>query len=381
MKSCKNDEGAKLCFTDTCDPLAKERLICSRISEMIVPNSTIPERFSRHIRENIKLNEEEAFFDRLSTFTGWNWSMKSCRVTPPRCASYGWIVVDKDLMQCCTCQKFLSAQLPPIWNKSYDEAVNSLEKSLKDSHATFCPWPLFPSPENFLSNKLLQTETTILEFGDHLTALNSVGEFLPRISPDIPETLRVDEMDLKRLSNLVHIYDRLRFEALVIALCGWKLIKDSISSKRICCGHCLRKTELSLYEPAEKSSENGKSHADIVSSTDDVAGDSTATPDARNSEIESPIVKKLRKWEFHPFHPLEEHRKWCPWVTGNDSDPISSPGWQRLLNVLRLRVELPHSAVDNEALTALRKRILAMKKIAKEWTVDPKTRKSVSASK
>ncbi|CAM1328957.1 Uncharacterised protein PB.8751, partial [Pycnogonum litorale] len=164
------------------------------------------------------------FSYRVSTFCKPNnifaWFMKPPELSPIQCARYGWILHSDDAIRCITCQKMISAKIPPPEDglSLYHQCVKSVAEDLKNGHLSCCPWPSNHTPESFLSVCHLNREDLIncLVNAVHSLTTNS---YLPPIDQaflekDVQESLRKIQDSL-----FADISD----EVFLLAVTGWTL--------------------------------------------------------------------------------------------------------------------------------------------------------------
>jgi len=205
----------------------------------------------------------------------------------------------------------------------------------------------------------MQREKAIEDMKLRVTDLNELAQGLHHLSD-----CGISEEDIQQI--LSGIDENAARNSIVLAVTGWRKVKTSL--QRISCDYCLRNVELSLYLPL------GDNKVELSNSCDE----SQEAPDSNhveNTDCDSPPkAKKLRKCEAPPFHPLEQHQNWCPWLqivaeSCLDVEKVAKPGWKVLLNIA-----LAHRATESTSCdisVTPRQGVLAVKRIIKGWIVEP----------
>ncbi|XP_069101680.1 zinc finger C3HC-type protein 1-like [Argopecten irradians] len=263
----------------------------------------------------------EAYFQRVSTFTTFNWFAKPVDLSPLVCARYGWQVIETDMLECVGCKAKLSGQLPKTRDKQiYTDCCKKLKHGLTWSHKKSCSWSSNPSPESFSVIPLYDIKEVRQNFDTRLNLLLACQSKLPTVSQ---RTMVKQGLDEDIIEDIVQYFlcdrDHPVIEytkaAFLLAVCGWN-IRDT-GSAVFECKFCQRTIGLWNY----------KSSNSIHNSEGEDSGD-------------HPVAKKLKVTEKETFDPVAEHRYWCPWVidltapgnaTSNGSQgghcisPMSSP--------------------------------------------------------
>ncbi|XP_060067539.1 zinc finger C3HC-type protein 1-like [Ylistrum balloti] len=224
----------------------------------------------------------EAYFQRVNTFTTFNWFAKPVDLSPLVCARYGWQVIDSDMLGCVGCKAKLSGQLPKTRDqKLYPDCCKKLKHGLTWSHKKSCSWSSNPSPESFAVIPLYNIKEIKHNWSTMVKGLEG----------DIIEDI---------VQYFLHEHDQPITEnskaAFLLTLCGWNL--SDTSSSTLECKFCQRTIGLWNY----------KSCSGMQRSQNEESGDHH-------------VAKKFKVTEKNCFDPIAEHRYWCSWLVD-----LSSPG-------------------------------------------------------
>lgn len=233
----------------------------------------------------------EMFHERVATFTVMRWFGKPDRIGPLRCARFGWICEDTDMIACRSCSVRRCFKLSDdLEDEARDKVVNEYAGMLKSGHEPLCPWNNNPSPTSFV---------TVPRIADTLRAT-----YRKRLASMKGSTFRIVKDAYEEIERVV---EREGAETIlstpqVVAIFGWTAC-PKIDEKRglnVRCTICNRR------------------YAAQASESD----------------------------ETREFHPITEHRWWCPWihVESNSSDEVTAvqpifegPGWESTARVILAR--------------------------------------------
>ncbi|KAJ8416409.1 hypothetical protein AAFF_G00356970 [Aldrovandia affinis] len=197
------------------------------------------------------------------TEDGIAWSKKQ-----NRCARYGWINIDCDMLKCSSCQAFLCASLQASQDlEKYEGRILELTKLLQTQHEKFCFWPDFPCPDRFwmipvsepgvLLNAFLERfkSSCLLELQlpamkpEHLKAMSLTEEAMGVLLQLIEEELRKEGQSPARLAEPLSV----QVAACIVALCGWgsSPALNSLHLPVLTCSYCQRKVGLWSFHQVE----------------------------------------------------------------------------------------------------------------------------------
>ncbi|KAG8576754.1 hypothetical protein GDO81_009956 [Engystomops pustulosus] len=329
---------------------------------------------------------KEAFFSRVETFSSLKWAGKPPELSPLICAQYGWSNIDCDMLKCSCCGAYLSASLQPAldFNK-YKQRCLEIKEALRTSHEKFCFWPDSPCPEHFWTLLLLEPSSVISDFIERFQNLCHLELQLPSLKHDDLKSMDLTEETVSLLLHLIEdvlqgrenatpslISDSLQvhISACILALCGWNSSHSpgSLPLSIIHCPRCMRKVGLWSFQQLES--------VDLDSSLGPPSiSVSPAEGDRIPLGVMSPNRRMTRSRDLEQdssskgcFDPLNQHRRWCPWLTvvqgvdrgsseakDGSSDQTSIAGWKGVLRELlyeeksRTRLEADSSSVPEKS--------------------------------
>ncbi|XP_033746083.1 nuclear-interacting partner of ALK-like [Pecten maximus] len=252
----------------------------------------------------------EAYFQRVNTFTTFNWFAKPVDLSPLVCARYGWQVIESDMLGCVGCKAKLSGQLPKTRDqKIYPDCCKKLKHGLTWSHKKSCSWSSNPSPESFAVIPLYNIKEIKHNFDTRLKILQACSSKLPVVSD---QSIVKQGLDKDIIEDIVQYFLHDRDQpitenskaAFLLALCGWNL---SDTGSVLECNFCQRTIGLWNYKSSSgsQSSENEQKES----------GDHH-------------VAKKFKISEKDSFDPIAEHRYWCSWLVDLTVPPGGSQGNQ-----------------------------------------------------
>lgn len=118
---------------------------------------------------------------RLATYTWRRW-LSNGTVSPLECCRYGWICVERDLLQCVGCKQYLgaSAHRPSAGGATLAErrwhwdAVAKLKDAIVSAHDSTCNWRTNPTPETSFEPNVFDRDSVITELASRLDSLKPV---------------------------------------------------------------------------------------------------------------------------------------------------------------------------------------------------------------
>ncbi|XP_066525335.1 nuclear-interacting partner of ALK [Hoplias malabaricus] len=205
---------------------------------------------------------KNAFFDRVESFSCLKWSGKPCVLSPLRCAQYGWINVDTDILKCSSCQTFLCASIQPTLDyKKYEGRVLELKIQLQTQHEKFCSWPDFPCPDWFWMVPVDEPEKLIKGFLERFRCACLLQQQLPIINPELFKSMALTEDVICSLLPLTEQKQNdfsldqpnIQMAASILALCGWEASPGQyeLNLPTLNCALCMRKVGLWNFHQLE----------------------------------------------------------------------------------------------------------------------------------
>ncbi|KAK8386677.1 hypothetical protein O3P69_017854 [Scylla paramamosain] len=338
------------------------------------------------------VNTSEAFYERLASFGPGCWGVRE--VTPLEFALYGWKIIQPDVVQCGTCKQVVCATLPfPTDRHAYSMFLEKLKKQVIDGHHEVCWWRHNPCPLHLAHPPQLATLEDLKNLSNLAHILESLDSALPHI--DIPTFMAQLGVDDKLLGKLQSTEDMsvVKITAILLTLSGWSRGPGAFLRCKGCCRSVglwsfVTQAEAKLEGPTLRSfeipglvsrkhgtsdSENSEEGGVFVSpepedtqsqwrmrlrerrvseqsSSEELhprrrkgsersrKGSTSSQMDAKEEPfvIDTPLIKK-QKIQKQYFHPLEEHRPWCPWITKDKE--VEVMGYQRLISCVEAIVK------------------------------------------
>ncbi|TRY98791.1 hypothetical protein DNTS_021656 [Danionella cerebrum] len=158
------------------------------------------------------------------------WIGKPCALSPLRCARYGWINVDCDMLKCCSCQAFLCA---------------SIQTTLDFPKYRFWMVPVNDPPvllsaflERFKSTCLLEQQLPAMK-PETLKAMTLTEGIISVLLQLIEDELAKQGSPSKLSSDPLSV----QVAACILALCGWAASPSlhAMSLPILVCSYCMRK--------------------------------------------------------------------------------------------------------------------------------------------
>ncbi|XP_036432969.1 nuclear-interacting partner of ALK [Colossoma macropomum] len=206
-----------------------------------------------------------AFFDRVETYSCLKWSGKPSVLSPLKCAQYGWINVDNDILKCSSCQAFLCASIQATLDfQKYEERILELTRQLQTQHEQFCSWPDFPCPDWFWMVPVNEPEEVLSAFLERFKSACLLQQQLPTLKPEqlkamalteevISSLLQLVEDELKMPDDFSSDPPNIQMAACVVALCGWEARQGlcAVTLPILSCTFCMRKVGLWNFDQLE----------------------------------------------------------------------------------------------------------------------------------
>ncbi|XP_064200929.1 nuclear-interacting partner of ALK isoform X1 [Anguilla rostrata] len=212
---------------------------------------------------------KEAFFSRVESYSCLKWAGKPAVLSPLRCARYGWINIDCDMLKCSSCQAFLCASLQASQDiEKYEGRILELTKLLQTQHEKFCFWPDFPCPDRFWMVPVNEPGVLLAAFLERFKSSCLLELQLPAMKPEHLKSMSLTEEVMGILLQLIE--EELRKEgrspakllteplsiqvaACIVALCGWAASPtlNSLHLPVLTCSYCQRKVGLWSFHQIE----------------------------------------------------------------------------------------------------------------------------------
>ncbi|XP_042221464.1 nuclear-interacting partner of ALK-like [Homarus americanus] len=145
----------------------------------------------------------EAFYSRVDSFRPGLWNV--LEVSPLECARWGWHLLEKDVLQCVTCQEVVCAILPdPADREAYCKFLNLLKHRLRESHKEACGWRHNPSPEELMQTPCADTIEELRNMANSASTLSALNSALPHIDNTTLMNTLVREYHWFMLLNIFH---------------------------------------------------------------------------------------------------------------------------------------------------------------------------------
>ncbi|KAG5845094.1 hypothetical protein ANANG_G00135210 [Anguilla anguilla] len=197
------------------------------------------------------------------------WAGKPAVLSPLRCARYGWINIDCDMLKCSSCQAFLCASLQASQDiEKYEGRILELTKLLQTQHEKFCFWPDFPCPDRFWMVPVNEPGVLLAAFLERFKSSCLLELQLPAMKPEHLKSMSLTEEVMGILLQLIE--EELRKEgrspakllteplsiqvaACIVALCGWAASPtlNSLHLPVLTCSYCQRKVGLWSFHQIE----------------------------------------------------------------------------------------------------------------------------------
>lgn len=330
-------------------------------------------------------NTSEAFYERLASFGPGRWGVRE--VSPLEFARYGWKIIQPDVVQCGTCRQVVCATLPlPTDRHAYSMFLEKLKRQVVDGHHEACWWRHNPCPHRLAHPPQPATPEDLKNLSSSAHILESLDSALPHLdAPALMAQLGVDDKFLGKLQCTEEM-SAVKIAATLLTLSGWSRGPGAF----LRCKGCCRSVGLwSFVTHAEAKLEGAASRS---SDTPGVASKKNRTSDSENSEErpvfvspepedtqsqwrmrlrerrvseqsaseephprrrkgsdrsrkgstssqndakeEPPVIdtppSKKQKIQKQYFHPLEEHRPWCPWIMKDKEMEVT--GYKKLIS-------------------------------------------------
>lgn len=334
-----------------------------------------------------KPHSSEAFYNRLVSYGPGHWGPRE--ISPLECSRYGWKLIQPDVIQCVTCKQVVCATLPHLVDReAYSQFLEKLKRQVVDGHHEACWWRHNPFSLRMTQPPQPAVMEDLQNLSNSAHTLGSLESALPHL--DIPAhmaQLSVEKELLERLYSTETISDT-QMTAVLLVLSGWSRGAGAYLRCRECCrsvGLWSFLTRADVAKPAGPTSPR-KRKSKLSEGTGEESGafinqekhaepedtqsswrmrlrerpvSESSTPEEQHSrkrrgsersrkssttsltdakeESHSPLVistspsTEIQKVEKQFFHPLEEHRPWCPWVTEDEG----MKGYQRILNSVK----------------------------------------------
>ncbi|XP_076862615.1 zinc finger C3HC-type protein 1 [Brachyhypopomus gauderio] len=252
---------------------------------------------------------KDAFFARVESYSCLKWTGKPCVLSPLRCAQYGWINVDCDMLKCSSCQMFLCASVQPTLDfQKYEERVLELTRQLQSHHKKFCSWPDFPCPERFWMVPINEPEELLNDFLERFRSACQLQQQLPTMKPEQLKAMALTEDVVSRILQLVEDKQKMRDEsssnplsiqiaACIVAVCGWGTSPGlcAMNLPILTCTYCMRKVGMWNFYQLDSVSGEGDSSSfyQSTSPVQEVRSGDRLTPTSP-SQSPTPCRMKLR---------------------------------------------------------------------------------------
>ncbi|XP_059367077.1 nuclear-interacting partner of ALK [Carassius carassius] len=202
---------------------------------------------------------KEAFFNRVESYSCLKWAGKPHALSPLRCARYGWINVDCDMLKCSSCQAFLCASIQATLDfQKYEGRILELLQQLQTQHEKFCSWPDFPCPDRFWMVPVNEPTVLLSAFLDRYKSACLLEQQLPAMKPEQLKAMTLTEDVISVLLQLIEDEQvkqggspskvstdpcSVQVAACITALCGWAGSPSlyAMNLPILTCSYCMRK--------------------------------------------------------------------------------------------------------------------------------------------
>ncbi|OQS04627.1 hypothetical protein THRCLA_20833 [Thraustotheca clavata] len=259
-------------------------------------------------------NNWDDFLSRVRTFTSLNWFAKPLELDLLVCAQHGWINTGPDELHCQCCHEKLHCFIDSrLSQEGAHKVVNALRERLTSYHLNTCPWRENPSPASFCHLRFWT-----IEEGSEAVLRSIELTCIEAVDVDESHLVELDQTFLEELFNNIGIVkeEQTKFCDTVVnkaieastkpniasttlvamAVSGWKLKQHPDVSMILQCDYCNRSV--------------------------------VALQKSQEPEQES-TSKRMKP---NSFHPLEQHRWFCPWQRQVEEQP----GWKLCAHALKV---------------------------------------------
>ncbi|XP_026064836.1 nuclear-interacting partner of ALK-like [Carassius auratus] len=216
---------------------------------------------------------KEAFFNRVESYSCLKWAGKPRALSPLRCARYGWINVDCDMLKCSNCQAFLCASIQATLDfQKYEGRISELLQQLQTQHEKFCSWPDFPCPDRFWMVPVNEPTLLLCAFLDRFKSACLLEQQLPAMKPEQLKAMTLTEDVISVLLQLIEEEQvkqcgsptkvssdplSVQVAACIVALCGWAASPSlqAMNLPILTCSYCMRKVGMWSFFQMETVSE------------------------------------------------------------------------------------------------------------------------------
>ncbi|XP_028810915.1 zinc finger C3HC-type protein 1 isoform X2 [Denticeps clupeoides] len=243
----------------------------------------------------------DAFFSRVASFSCLRWAGKPRALSPLRCAKFGWVSVDCDVLKCSSCQAFLCASIQPGLDfHRYEARVKELTVQLRAQHEKFCSWSDFPCPDRFWMVPVGEPLVLLSGFVDRFQSVCVLEQQLPAMKAEQLTAMSLTEDAVSVLLQLIEEEQKklgqtpqkpssellsVQVAACVVALCGWSANSSELQALHLpslTCSYCMRKVGLWNFHQMEG-----------TGSEVDVAVAADVAPDGRGGDRSTPPSPSL----------------------------------------------------------------------------------------
>ncbi|XP_062374513.1 nuclear-interacting partner of ALK [Sardina pilchardus] len=218
---------------------------------------------------------KDAFFSRVGSYTCLKWAGKPRTLSPLRCAKYGWINVDCDMLKCSTCQAFLCASMQSALDyQKYEERISEITRQLQTQHEKYCSWPDFPCPNRFWMIPVSEPAELLNTFLERFQSALVLEQQLPAMKPQQLQAMSLTEDAISALLQLIEDEQKkkrggspainspllmtseplsVQVAACIVALCGWAASPAQLALNLpiLTCSYCMRKVGLWNFHQME----------------------------------------------------------------------------------------------------------------------------------
>jgi len=210
----------------------------------VIIDSPPPAKRRSFVRDLDDQRLDEQLEERLSTYNYLVWNAKP-DLSARRCAEQGWVVVEKDLLQCVGCKEYLGTQLPsPVLVRPYASCVRAVTRALVHSHEKTCKWR-FPVPLAAESSQ----QAALDGIRRRLFTLQGMKSVLDNVNLVSAEQLNISNDQWK-------LIDDENEKLAVLAICGWQYRNDDV----LHCSFCQRNLGVWLFCAEEKALDPLRQH-------------------------------------------------------------------------------------------------------------------------
>lgn len=258
---------------------------------------------------------KEAFFNRVESYSCLKWAGKPSVLSPLRCARYGWINVDCDMLKCCSCQAFLCASIQATLDfQKYKGRISEVRQQLQTQHEKFCSWPDFPCPDRFWMVPINEPTVLLAAFLERYKSACLLEQQLPAMKPEQLKAMTLTEDIISVLLQLIEDEQAkqgsspskvssdplsVQVAACILALCGWAASPSlhALNLPILACSYCMRKVGMWNFYQMDTALEaenppQSPASSTSVTSTQGMSGDK-GTPTSP-SQSPTPCRMKLR---------------------------------------------------------------------------------------